>query len=143
MITVPTLPAKQRYGRQEGVVGKCLLNRCVLYNHPEFSVLSVDQDIHGHCVDICCFCWCRVYPLPEGSASQLLGRDPVSQHQGTCTRRADMRQAGDPCMPAGTAHPPEHTTGSEVVCDSDCPDAVLGPALEGGLPDSYRMFSCI
>ena len=42
-----------------------------------------------------------------------------------------MRQAGDPCMPAGTAHPPEHTTGSEVVCDSDCPDAVLGPALEG------------
>ena len=48
-------------------------------------------------------------PLLLRSASQLLGRDSVSQPQGTCTRRADMRQAGDPCLLAGTAHPPEHS----------------------------------
>lgn len=29
-------------------------------------------------------------------------------------------------------------TGSEVVCDSDSPDAVLGPVLEEGLPDSIQ-----
>lgn len=48
-------------------------------------------------------------PLLLGSASQLLGRDPVSQPQGMCTWRAVMRQAGDPCLLAGTAHPPDHS----------------------------------
>lgn len=80
----------------------------------QFIFFSVVWDIHGRCVDMCCFCWRRVHSPSYRISIPVTGEGPSSHCQGMYTRRAGVlvpfqRWAGDRGLPVGIAHPPDHS----------------------------------